>query len=84
MEGLSIGRVVHFVTHREDDNVVERPAIVTEVLDLEKGVVHLQVFKGPHDGAGEPIDPETGDVVSAAVKHDPEKRAFTWHWPERA
>ena len=67
----SIGRIVHVV---EPVNDVHLPAVVTEVIDAEKGHVALTVF----GRIGAPA------VNEPFVGHDPEAfDPLTWHWPER-
>lgn len=71
MEGLAIGRIVHFVGINPDHSA----AIVTRVVDKEKGIVNLTVF---HD-----LEDELS--VRNEVPYQEEKtNAHSWHWPERA
>lgn len=74
MQGLTQGRIVHFVTN---DNV-HLPAIVVKVWDKETGTINLSVF----------IDHATytGDAVYAAtsVVYSETPTPNTWHWIEPA
>ena len=70
MKGLAIGRIVHYVgTDRE-----HAPAIVTRVVDLEKGIINLTVF---------PDLEEPYFRYEVPYKETTEK-ASSWHWPEQA
>lgn len=74
----SVGRIVHYVSYgspvREDgtqEHVSECcAAIITHVENLEHGFVNLAIFAS----AGLHFKP---------IRHDEEKAAGTWHWPER-
>jgi hypothetical protein len=74
MEGLQVGRIVHYVAYGtpggEYQAGAHRAAIVTEVLD-DQGGVSLCIFNptGMHfNRAGYSEEPKPG----------------TWHWPERS
>lgn len=78
MEGLTPGRIVHFVA----PNGKHRPAIVVHVWSVDKpGYVQLQVFTdGSNDGEwGKP-----GVVWETSVDYSEEPKPRTWHWIERA
>lgn len=78
MEGLVVGRIVHYVT------IVyfERPAIVVNVIDKEKGIVNLQVF-GDTNSALIPYIGEGNLNWESKVPYSEEGSAHTWHWIER-
>lgn len=81
MEGLTEGRIVHFVTEWGE----HRPAIVVKVWrDLQgspPGYSNLQVFSdGSNDGDwGRP-----NVVWETAVSFSEEPKPHTWHWIKRA
>lgn len=71
MEGLTTGRMVHFVYEER-----HCAAVVTQVWG-SNGTVNLHVFK---DGSY-PTVPETPTSV---VFNDDTKPNHTWHWIEKA
>lgn len=81
MDGLTEGRIVHFVTAAGE----HRPAIVVRVWrDLQErypGYSNLQVFTdGSNDGDwGRP-----NVVWETSVAYSEEPKPRTWHWIERA
>jgi hypothetical protein len=77
MEGLGVGRIVHFVM---PEGVV-RPAIVIRVWDKNVGDVNLQVFlDGDNDSAeGAPA----GVKWASSRLYSESGEVGTWHWPER-
>jgi hypothetical protein len=77
MEGLTEGRMCHFVIPDGPQEGTHRPAIVVHVGD--SNVVNLQVFTdGRNDGA------DTGTRWVQAVKYSEDKTPGTWHWIEKA
>ncbi len=75
MDGLQIGRMVHYVAYGtpggEFPAGVHRAAIVTEIVDEEKGIVSLCV-----------INP-TGMFFAQNLPFSEETKPGTWHWIER-
>ena len=70
MDGLSIGRVVHFT----DASGETHAAMVTKVWDQETGYVNLHVLvQNPE----RPIKLETSRLFSEA------REPNTWRWPPR-
>ena len=69
MNGLSIGRMVHFV-NKEGHH---RPAIVIEVVDQVKGVANLQVFNAKKRSVR-----NTSHEMKR--KFSEEHLINTWHW----
>lgn len=63
----TMGRVVFYVV----STTRTRPAIINDVLDVEKGVVNLTVFTS------------TGAEPRTDVTFSPEPKAGCWHWPPR-
>lgn len=83
MEGLTEGRIVHFVA----PNGQHRPAIVVRVWDKIAGYVQLQVFTdGSNDGEwGKPgVVWETSVNYAEPTADDESVKLRTWHWIERA
>lgn len=80
MEGLTAGRIVHFVVPNTPEPHPHRPAIVTRVWN-DAGMVQLQVFTdGTNDGEwGKP-----NVVWETSVAYSEEPTPRTWHWIERA
>lgn len=81
MEGLTVGRMVHYVEANVDRTAPHRAAIVTEVVDDAErvdgqagdGLVALTVF-APDD-----------EPCNVYARYDETgTRELTWHWPERA
>lgn len=68
MTGLQVGRMVHYLRGQ-----AHLAAIVSEVVDKEKGVVNLHVF---HQESGSSFVREVG-------YSDQVGETNTWHWPER-
>jgi hypothetical protein len=79
MEGLGVGRIVHFSSWLTDGDCLA--AIVTKVFNRETGCVNLGLF---HEGGGiqnmTSIMPQTPD---GKLPEDGVRASGTWHWPER-
>lgn len=73
MDGLTEGRIVHFVVSPDQ----HRAAMVVNVQDKEKGLCDLFVFSMPQDARG-------GFFMSIGVQYDDKKAVDTWHWIEKA
>ena len=75
MEGLTVGRMVHYVAYGtpggEYQAGAHRAAVVTEVRDSELGTCTLAVFN------------PTGIHWNTA-RYSEGKEPGTWHWIERA
>lgn len=80
MEGLAVGRIVHVrLPH------ATRPAIVTTVLDHEKGRIRAQIFADPGDPPGAVIDEKTGLEYAMGLDYSEEpSQSVSWCWPPRA
>jgi hypothetical protein len=88
MQGLAVGRIVHYVMGPEEychSLGKHRPAIIVETWDNEKSIdtrpsasaVNLVVFPdGSNDFAG-------GTLWKTSVVFSDAKLPGTWHWPER-
>ncbi len=85
MDGLTEGRIVHFVM----ENGKHRPAVVVETWQhvpsyQEEGVVNLQVFTdGTNDGYDDHRN-AAGIRWETSVHYSEGKEARTWHWIEKA
>lgn len=85
MEGLTEGRIVHFVMPDGE----HRPAIVVKVWDKETGYVNLQVFT---DGKNDRIPSETqwneevekGMYWATSIYYSEDHEPISWHWIEKA
>ena len=79
MEGLAVGRIVHYVL--ESGNRGEsRPAIVVRLWEPgggDNGCAQLQVFTDDQN------DALPGTVWRTSVTHDAAGSPGTWHWPKR-
>ena len=96
IEGLTVGRIVHYVLESGRSKGQHRPAIVVRDWQQENGLVQLQVFT---DGFNDEFRESTSallDGKSAAgitfsaniiwrtsVHYSEEKEPGTWHWPEK-
>jgi hypothetical protein len=76
MEGLTEGRIVHYVMSDGRD----RPAIVVSVMDKTSGLVEVQVFLSKND-----YPYEDGKTMTAyASYHADASLLGSWHWIENA
>lgn len=93
MEGLTEGRIVHFVY--DDKNVdckeplAHRPAIVVRVCPsewypVEEGRVNLQVFTDGSNDWNPRNDGVNGTYWATSVPYSEDPNPYTWHWIERA
>ena len=84
MDGLTEGRIVHYVLESGRSQGEHRPAIVVKVwpqyAESHPGMVQLQVFT---DQTNDGFD--TGTIWRTSIHPDFEdKKPGTWHWIERA
>ncbi len=81
MEGLTEGRIVHWVVPHGPSAGQHRPAIVVRVWRRDDGgvpLVQLQVFTDASN------DGFTNAHWATSVHYDEAKGPGTWHWIERA
>lgn len=81
MEGLAVGRTVHYVL--EDGNRGDvRPAVVVRIWDHggPQGTCNLQVFT---DGRNDGEQYASGIAWKTSRCYDPDGAPGTWHWPPR-
>ena len=77
MDGLTEGRVVHFVTQAGD----HRPAVVVRVWATGRpGYINLQVLT---DGSNDGEWGKANIVWETSVDYSEEPKPRTWHWIER-
>lgn len=82
MDGLTEGRIVHYVLDSGPYKGLHRPAIVVRVWDKATGMVQLQVFV---DGTNDGFAPGENVVWKTSVHHDPTgEQPYSWHWIEKA
>ena len=84
MQGLTEGRIVHFVLPDGKNKGHHRAAIVIRV--FEGGVINLRVFTDfTNDYPAEEYYDNAGIVRASSVEFDEEEKLpGTWHWIERA
>lgn len=73
MDGLTVGRMVHFVVSPD----IHRAAIVVNVQIADEGVCDLFVFSIPQDERG-------GFFMNIWTVYSETKEQDTWHWIEKA
>lgn len=79
MEGLTEGRMVHYVLPEGKSQAEHRPAIVVKVWSKETGTANLTVFPDwQNDGKTE------GIFWATSVPYSEEPLGGTWHWIEKA
>lgn len=84
MQGLTEGRIVHFVLPDGRSKGQHRPAIVVKVWSDE--CVNLTVFTdhaNDYDNTENP-NGELGVMWATSVNFDENKSEGTWHWIEQA
>jgi hypothetical protein len=83
MQGLTPGRIVHYVLNEGPSAGTHRPAIVVHVWG-ESGTCNLQVFTDSDEGAK--YNDELLPVLwaTSVAFDDGEKPGHTWHWIEQA
>ncbi len=92
MEGLTEGRIVHYVMPDGRNRGEDRPAIVVRVWRVDgkppaNGVCQLAVFvDGTNDYVNLPMDNTSFMPViwKTSVVHSAEHEFGTWHWIEPA
>jgi hypothetical protein len=84
-DGLTEGRIVHYVMDHGHNVGAHRPAIVVRNWKQENGLVQLQVFTdGLNDGFADSAGAPMNILWCTSVLHDEgEKQPGTWHWIER-
>lgn len=80
MDGLTEGRIVHYVLPDGPFAGEHRPAIVVKVWDKETGCCNLQVLT---DGTNDGELYKSGLYWATSRLYSEGHEGFTWHWPER-
>lgn len=78
MNGLTVGRIVHYI----DNDDEHRAAIVVYVWNKESGLVNLQVFNNGQ--YGDPYHAPEGAYLKTSVQYSEQPTTNTWHWVEKA
>lgn len=81
MDGLTEGRIVHYVLPDGRSKGEHRPAIVVKVWNKEIGYVNLQVFT---DFSNDGVPYESGQYWATSVNYSEDPQPRTWHWIEKA
>lgn len=83
MDGLTEGRIVHYVMPDGNSIGQHRPAIVVNAWggNPTDGRVNLQVFT---DFGNDGKDFESGRYWATSAPYSEEPKPGTWHWIERA
>lgn len=86
MDGLTEGRIVHFVLNEGNDIGAHRAAMIVRVWRdistyMEEGRVNLSVF--PDFGNDGEIY-NSGQWWATSVPYSEEPKPYTWHWIEPA
>ena len=81
MEGLTEGRIVHYVLADGGSMGEHRPAIVVKVWSKESGTSNLTVFT---DWSNDGQHNENGIRWTTSVQYSEGKEPGTWHWIEKA
>lgn len=83
MDGLTEGRIVHYVMHDGNSMGQHRPAIVVNAWKgvYTDGRVNLQVFT---DFGNDGKDYESGRYWATSVEYSEDPQPGTWHWIEKA
>lgn len=82
MDGLAVGRIVHYVMEDGLHKGEVRPAIIVKVWDgSQNGCCQLQVFT---DGTNDGERYASGVTWKTSRVYDADGGPGTWHWPVRA
>ena len=97
IEGLTVGRIVHYVLEDGRCKGDHRPAIVVRDWKADNGLCQLQVFTdGSNDGFKDvhifhlknderhEFHTVPNTVWRTSVHYSETMEPGTWHWPERA
>lgn len=81
MDGLTEGRIVHYVVPDGRSQGEHRPAIVVKVWNKDSGMINLQVFTDSSNDGGAYANPV---VWRTSIGYSQEPLLNTWHWIEPA
>lgn len=82
MQGLTEGRIVHFVQDSDRQAGNHIPAIVTSVWNKEVGTITVTAF--PDAANNDDVFSSPAVPVTSISFDDDEKKQGTWHWIEQA
>jgi hypothetical protein len=80
MEGLTEGRIVHYVLPSGRNKGEHRAATVVRVWNKDKGLVNLIV----HIDRTNDYDYVMGDIWVTSIEYSEDPKPQTWHWIEKA
>ena len=84
MEGVAVGRIVHFVPPGESAGPRHLAAMIVRVWVAETGYVNLTVFPDWGNDKQEYAGGDGGGISwETSVYFSAEPKPRTWHWPER-
>lgn len=81
MEGLTEGRIVHYVMEDGAHAGEHRPAVIVRVWRKDNGCSNLQVFT---DGENDGPEYASGLAWKTSRHYSEGKEPGTWHWIEKA
>ncbi|MBA2285849.1 MAG: hypothetical protein H0W02_10220 [Ktedonobacteraceae bacterium] len=93
IDGLAVGRIVHYVLESGRSQGDHRPAIVVRDWKQDNGLVNIHVFTdGLNDGLESSsynpeqnvVFPVISTIWRTSIHYSEEKEPGTWHWPEKA
>ncbi len=84
IEGLTEGRIVHYVLYRGPSAGEHRPAIVVKDWKEANGSCNLVVFLDGRNDHSNWYGEEPLCIWQTSVSYSEEAKPNTWHWPERA
>ncbi len=97
MDGVTVGRVVHYVLEGGRSKGEHRPAIIVRDWEQENGLVNMQVFTDGYNdefresaagmqsnGQAVGLNFSANTLWRTSIHYSEEKELGTWHWPERA
>ena len=87
MDGLTVGRLVHYVVAPGECRSALIVRVFTESTNPEMGIANLQVFvDGQNDERYLPLQGvklSDGAWWCTSAHYSEAHERFTWHWPER-
>lgn len=85
MDGLTEGRIVHYVLPDGVSKGEHRPAIIVKVWNQETGCCNLSVFQDwSNDKAAPTGDGASGVFWATSRLYSETAEPGTWHWIEKA
>lgn len=87
MDGLTEGRMVHYVLPEEElcrSAGEHRPAIIVKVWGKESGVINLQVLTDASNDYDKGHAGASGMFWATSIQYSEDPLPNTWHWMERA